>query len=216
MAVSTRSAANNFVAAGRRLYNPLGLSYGYNFVLWCVLAGSGSASSCHGCSSSTFTACTAAPMPHRGKGRSPASAGTLSDWFYGGSILTMRLVMVLAAVVISKKSGYYAAMSCGKIHFIIKEQNTTAQRYPECTTYFGGTNPDQHAVIPAHISGQDEVQAAAVLALVAGGAFWLALFLHAFGIEIYVGAAGSFISGLRLIRCSPNMSVYEMFLTNAK
>lgn len=39
MAVSSRPPSNSFVAAARAIYNPLGFSKGYNFVLWLIFAG---------------------------------------------------------------------------------------------------------------------------------------------------------------------------------
>jgi hypothetical protein len=39
MAVSTRPPANRFVAAARKVYNPIGFSKGYNFVLWFIFGG---------------------------------------------------------------------------------------------------------------------------------------------------------------------------------
>lgn len=39
MAVSSKPPANAFVAAMRRVYNPVGFSKGYNFVLWFIFAG---------------------------------------------------------------------------------------------------------------------------------------------------------------------------------
>jgi hypothetical protein len=39
MAKSDRPPANTFVAAARKIYNPLGFSKGYNFVLYFVFAG---------------------------------------------------------------------------------------------------------------------------------------------------------------------------------
>jgi uncharacterized membrane protein len=39
MVVVTRPPANGFVAAVRKLYNPVGFGKGYNFVLWVILAG---------------------------------------------------------------------------------------------------------------------------------------------------------------------------------
>lgn len=39
MVVSTRPPANGFVAKARKIYNPIGFSKGYNFVLWFMFAG---------------------------------------------------------------------------------------------------------------------------------------------------------------------------------
>lgn len=39
MVASTRPPANAFVAAARKIYNPVGFSRGYNFILWFIFAG---------------------------------------------------------------------------------------------------------------------------------------------------------------------------------
>lgn len=92
-------------------------------------------------------------------------------------------------MIISNSGGYQLAMPCGKIDFILEDESTMVQRYPECATYYDGSNPNQYAIVPASLSGQDAVQAAAALNLCAGGAFFLALMLHAVGVEIYVSIA---------------------------
>lgn len=39
MAISTRPPANAFVARARKVYNPIGFSKGYNFILWFIFVG---------------------------------------------------------------------------------------------------------------------------------------------------------------------------------
>lgn len=94
--------------------------------------------------------------------------------------------MFLAASIISSSGGYHAAMPCGKVDFILEDRSTMAQRYPGCAAYLDGSNPDQYAIVPANMSGPDAVQVAAALNLSAGGAFLVAIVLHAIGVEIYV------------------------------
>lgn len=97
--------------------------------------------------------------------------------------------MTLAARIISNYGGYQAAMPCGSIDFILKDESTVVRRYPECAAYYDGSKPGQYAIVPATMSGPDGAQVAAALNLCAGGSFWLALVLHAVGIEIYVSMA---------------------------
>lgn len=97
--------------------------------------------------------------------------------------------MILAATIISISGGYYATMPCGKVDFILNDEKTTVQRYPECAAYYDGSKPDQYAIVPANMSGLDGAQAGAALLLCAGASIWLALVLHAVGVEIYVSIA---------------------------
>ena len=80
-------------------------------------------------------------------------------------------------------------MPCGKLDFILEDESTMVQRYPECEAYNNGSNPDQYATVPADMSGPDAAQVAAALNLCAGGSIWLALVLQAVGVEIYVSIA---------------------------
>jgi len=57
--------------------------------------------------------------------------------------------------------------------------------YPECEGYMAGNDPHGLAKVKADVNGTP-VELAAAFGSVFGAAFWLALALHAIGIEVYV------------------------------
>jgi hypothetical protein len=57
--------------------------------------------------------------------------------------------------------------------------------YPDCRSYFNGSNPDQHVVVRMNFNGQPE-QLSAALGESFSMAVWLALAIHAAVVEVYV------------------------------
>lgn len=91
--------------------------------------------------------------------------------------------------IISSIGSYYYAMPCSKIVGTLAWTGTPASvavsKYPACETYLNGTNPHQYAVVRAVSSGGLE-NVAALLDIIFGMSVWLAIVIHAVGIEIYV------------------------------
>ncbi|KAK7962593.1 uncharacterized protein PG986_003418 [Apiospora aurea] len=110
----------------------------------------------------------------------------LRAWFYAGAIITMRIILVIAANIIAPLGGYYTAMPCAKVAFSVGSDEQTLQDYPACAPYFNGTNPDQWTMVTANFNGTDVAQIAAALDMTAGMALWLAFLLHAVGVEVYL------------------------------
>lgn len=97
----------------------------------------------------------------------------------------MRIIMILAATIISSIGGYYHAQPCDKLEYMFKSANATVGLYPECAGYFSGQSPAQQAAVAANLGG-NVAEVASVFSATFGPAFWLAFALHAVGIEIYV------------------------------
>jgi len=114
-------------------------------------------------------------------------AWMLRAWFYAGSIITLRLIQFLAATVISRMGTYYAARPCGQVAYMIGDLNRTLELYPDCSAYFSGANPDQQTIVHANLlTATSAAEVGAAISLPFGMAFWLAVSLHAIGIEIYL------------------------------
>jgi len=239
MVAPTRPPANRFVASMRKLYNPLGFSKGYNFVLFFIFFGAlmgftlarlqylsfdtfckGAApGECFyyrkghekagiiihlaGILPASFLACFQfvpvirhkAILFHRLNGYiilllsliEQHRAWMLRAWFYAGSIITLRLIQFLAATVISRMGTYYAARPCGQVAYMIGDLNRTLELYPDCSAYFSGANPDQQTIVHANLlTATSAAEVGAAISLPFGMAFWLAVSLHAIGIEIYL------------------------------
>ncbi|SPQ26324.1 5557d668-eaed-47d8-b611-5f358e83b5df [Thermothielavioides terrestris] len=286
MATSTRPPANRFVAMARRVYNPIGFSKGYNFVLFFIFAGalvgftlarfqylsldkscfSGPGAGPLDCYYYTdgsvdrlgiflhlatilpaaLLACVQfvpairhkAILLHRingylvillslistagaimlarnavgGRTEVQSGVGVLSiafvvslalalynvkrlqieqhrawmlrAWFYAGSVITLRIILVLSALIIST-DGYFVPMPCDKVAFLVGSEQETLQAYPDCYAYFSGDDVNRIVLVPASFQG-NKSNVTAALSRNFGGALWLALALHAVGVEIYV------------------------------
>lgn len=70
---------------------------------------------------------------------------------------------------------------------MVDNVNRTLALYPDCASYFSGENPGQQTVVHADLPGATSAaEAGAATGMVFGMAVWLALAIHAIGIEIYV------------------------------
>lgn len=105
-----------------------------------------------------------------------------------GSIITLRLIQFTCVVIISRIGTYYVARPCEQVAGTIGDTNRTIELYPDCAAYFSGANPDQHTVVHADLlNATSAAEAGAAVSMPFGMALWLALAIHAIGIELYVG-----------------------------
>ncbi len=110
-------------------------------------------------------------------------AWMLRTMFYLGTIITMRLIMVVAAAITSTIGSYDVLMACGELGSM-KGRHELVTNYPECIS--GSIiAAEKIMVVHASFSGSKE-NVGASLRLNFGMAMWLAIFLHAVGIEIYL------------------------------
>ena len=97
--------------------------------------------------------------------------------------------MFIAATIIANKGGYYTSRPCAQIAYTFQTLGNaaaiTTYLYPDCKAFFNGSNPDQQAVVPLNLNGPPE-QVGATLGESFSMAVWLALAIHAIGVEIYV------------------------------
>lgn len=94
--------------------------------------------------------------------------------------------MFSSAAIISIIAGWYTTRSCAQINFIFGRTNTLAV-YPACVAYYNGANVNQHVVVKATEStGANPMEVGASLGVTFGAAGWMAFWLHATGVELYV------------------------------
>lgn len=110
-------------------------------------------------------------------------AWMLRAMFYMGTIITLRFIMILSAVISTQSSNYYTTMSCGEIASLYNSSARVGQLYPRCSN--PNSTVDDMVVVQAKFSDQHE-QLAVSLELSFGMAIWLALILHLVGVEIYL------------------------------
>lgn len=112
-----------------------------------------------------------------------------ADIIQAGAIVTMRVIIIISAIVLSLVGGYYYATPCDKINYLLKGENATIARYPECASFFSGEDPDRHVVVRASVLTDDRVEIGAVINLVFGTSGWMAMAIHAIGLELYVSSS---------------------------
>jgi hypothetical protein len=61
----------------------------------------------------------------------------------------------------------------------------TLEQSPECASYLNGTDPFKQGVVHAQF-GNNSTEIGAALNMCFGMALWLALAMHAIGVEVYV------------------------------
>ena len=108
-------------------------------------------------------------------------AWMLRTMFYLGSIITTRLIMIIAAQITTMIGSYYVPFTCGELEYL-RHYNTTEvfDTYPACAR-------DGLAEVAVHADfNGNNANVGASLRLNFGMAIWLAIFLHAVGVEIYL------------------------------
>ncbi|KAI9166505.1 hypothetical protein HJFPF1_02611 [Paramyrothecium foliicola] len=108
-------------------------------------------------------------------------AWMLRAWFYAGSILTTRLIMIIAAMIISSAGSdrFYISMPCDKLNSFYELTAELLEVHPLCSS-LAARSP-----VMATMDGREE-QVAAALSLGFEFGVWLALAIHAIGIETYL------------------------------
>lgn len=98
--------------------------------------------------------------------------------------------MLAAAAIISGNSEFYTTKPCYVIDDIFSGvQEYTLAFYPECASWYNGTTPDKFVAVRANANSEDPVEIGAAYSIFFGASLWLALFIHAVGVEVYVSYA---------------------------
>lgn len=103
-----------------------------------------------------------------------------------GSIITNRIILIISAQIISSIGSYYIVWPCAKIAYTMRSEQATLEKYPTCESYFDGSSPGQQAVVHADFGSGNSTELAAAMNLCFGMALWVALAMHAVGVEVYV------------------------------
>ncbi|KAH7018201.1 uncharacterized protein B0I36DRAFT_388455 [Microdochium trichocladiopsis] len=110
----------------------------------------------------------------------------LRAWFYATSIITLRIIFIIAATIISSRGPYFSSIPCAQIVFTIGEDLTRAE-YPSCQPYFSGEDPSAHATVRASLTSPTNAsEVGAAFNVSFGMAAWVAFAIHILGVEIYI------------------------------
>lgn len=122
-------------------------------------------------------------------------AWMLRAMFALGTIITLRFIMAISAGIISSIGSYSAVMNCGEIAFLYAKFPTMLQsRYPTCV---GGNNTD--VVVKADLNSGFSEEEKASMVLTFGMAWWIAISMHAVGVEVYLRLTAAEGERLRVV-----------------
>ncbi|OLN94290.1 hypothetical protein CCHL11_02816 [Colletotrichum chlorophyti] len=117
-------------------------------------------------------------------------AWMLRAWFYAGAIITIRPIMMIAALIVSRQRGYYVDLPCAVVEFLMEHAgagNATSVLFENCVPFVTGKNPNQQTIVEANFFDRSTPTGpTASLHASFGMASWLAGAIHAIGIEIYL------------------------------
>ena len=112
-------------------------------------------------------------------------AWMLRAMFYLGTIITLRIIMIIAAKIISFSSNYYGVMPCGEIQYLLYYKPDQFQgRYPQC--FLPNATSETPVVVDATFSNGNVEEIGKSLNISFDLATWMAIFLHLVGVEIYL------------------------------
>ena len=103
---------------------------------------------------------------------------------YLGTVITIRLILVLSAPIITKLNSYYIVRSCNKITFMYGSSNPVKRFYPQCSS--PNSTVDDLVVVHADFGSGRVGQIGAILGMSFGMALWLGIFIHLVGVEVYL------------------------------
>ncbi|QRV87523.1 hypothetical protein RhiJN_15541 [Ceratobasidium sp. AG-Ba] len=102
---------------------------------------------------------------------------------YSGSVITARIITLMARAIISAIGTYYAMWRCDEITFLIQDSSVIKESFPVCVN---ATRP-KRTFVPVHASiHEDPINFGSTYRVVFGMALWLAILIHLAGTELYV------------------------------
>ncbi|KAI4725816.1 hypothetical protein E4T49_06404 [Aureobasidium sp. EXF-10728] len=112
-------------------------------------------------------------------------AWMLRTWAWFSTIVTIRIIMIISAQIISMNRNWYTVRPCAQIAFALGENDTLAA-YPQCADYFNGNAPNLPVIVTADFASENSMELSVALGIPFGAAGWLALLLHTIAIEFYL------------------------------
>ncbi|KAF8709160.1 hypothetical protein RHS03_02840, partial [Rhizoctonia solani] len=107
---------------------------------------------------------------------------------YSASVITARIITIMARAIISAIGTYYAMWRCDEITFLLEDPGTIERSFPVCVN---ATRP-KRTFVPVHASiHQEPINFGATYRVTFGMALWLAILIHLAGTELYVSHLGA-------------------------
>ncbi|KAH7330652.1 hypothetical protein B0J17DRAFT_619972 [Rhizoctonia solani] len=106
----------------------------------------------------------------------------LRTWFYAASIITVRILMIIIAQIISTIGEYYTLWNCGEVLYAINNNSTLlTEFYPMCSGA-----PLESILVPVPAVWTIGLTVGSTLRASFGPSVWIGFIVHAFGVEIYI------------------------------
>ncbi|KAK3070196.1 hypothetical protein LTR53_010891 [Teratosphaeriaceae sp. CCFEE 6253] len=112
-------------------------------------------------------------------------AWMMRTWAWFATIITIRIIMIISAQVISTSSEWFTTRPCAQINSALGRSGTLAF-YPACGSYFDGTSPDKRVIVSPDFESDNPIELSAALAVPFGTAGLTALVLHTIAVELYL------------------------------
>ncbi|PVI06195.1 hypothetical protein DM02DRAFT_515161 [Periconia macrospinosa] len=107
-------------------------------------------------------------------------------WALLGAPITTRLILFIAAQIITSMNMVYLVRPCAQIEYMLESTEMLVELYSECASYANGSMPEQQAIVEAGFNDGRPDQIGAALGGAFGMSIWLAMALHAACAEIYL------------------------------
>ena len=126
-------------------------------------------------------------------------AWTLRTMFYMGTVITARPIFLISAVIVSAVREYRNVWPCEVIDWTWKSYGADnyLEAYPQCANQ-SGPNAGFVLVLANIFSRDDAAEVGAGFQVPVGAVFWIALVLHAVGVEIYLALTPREATKLRM------------------
>ncbi|KAK2809697.1 hypothetical protein FQN50_003542 [Emmonsiellopsis sp. PD_5] len=111
-------------------------------------------------------------------------AWMMRGWVYASSIITLRLIMILIATIITTQE-YYTARQCAQIDYTIGK-NQTLTNYPDCDAFYSGDDLEKYVLVRAKMDGKgtSAITVGTALGMSFGAALWLSFAIHAIALHL--------------------------------
>ncbi|XEU97453.1 hypothetical protein FSHL1_002739 [Fusarium sambucinum] len=120
-------------------------------------------------------------------------AWMLRAWFYAGSIVTLRMIMIISATIMSKTPSFRQPMQCEKVSSFYDDNADLLDKYPTCSDL------NAWVAVQGDMDGQGAEEIATALSLGFSVGVWIALAIHAIGVEVYLHLTPAEFERLRQI-----------------
>ncbi|KAJ4001871.1 hypothetical protein F5050DRAFT_1146571 [Lentinula boryana] len=108
---------------------------------------------------------------------------------YFSVVISARLIMLASRLIVSNIGTYYSLWRCDEVFFIVKDENTLIQQFPQCSS---STPSDNGLYVPVHASIYGgKLGTAAAVRVVQGMALWVATIIHMALVEAYIRSTES-------------------------